>query len=184
MTRRLVTVAATGLVLALTAPAAARDRMPSIRDLRSSLESTDPTCDLEVEEELRLGPTKLWLVRRVAAMTDDVDEEAKAILDGLRRVEVGSYRIVGETDGCTVSGRLVTHLLDAGWLQAARMQDGSGESLVLHRSDENGDLDALLVVEIDGGTVELVRLEGRIGEVLAAAIAGQPDRATSLLAID
>jgi hypothetical protein len=175
-------VTAVVLAIALCATADARERSPSLRDLRRAVESTATPCRLAVDEELSLGPMKLWFARRVVAMVDDVDPEAKAILAGLRRVEVGSYRITGETRECSIPGRLESDLVEDGWIRSVHVRDGGNRSLVLHRPDDDGGIAAMLVVDIDGRSVDMVRLEGRIGDVLAAAIADDPTGASSLLA--
>ena len=173
--------AAICLLVAVTPAAGARERPPSLRDVRRAMESPPSSCRLEVDEELRFGRTKLWLARMVVRMVEDVDPEAEAILDGLRRVEVGSYRVRGDATSCPISARLESELLESGWNRAVSLREGNDDSMVLHHLDSGGGINAMLVVTVEGRSVEIVHLEGRIGDVLAIAIAEEPDRAASVV---
>ena len=45
------------LLVGIVTTAGARQRAPSLRDVRHAIESASSSCRLEVEEELHMGPT-------------------------------------------------------------------------------------------------------------------------------
>lgn len=184
MTRKGLAALGVCLVVGTTTAAGARDRAPSLADIRHSIESSSPTCRLDVDEELTLGRTKLWFVRRVVSITDDVDPEARAILEGLRRVEVGTYRIDTDAHDCPIPQGFEAGLAVGGWTRTARWTDGSGSGIVLQRMDADEEIDGLLVIEIGDRTVEIVRLDGRIHDVPAAAVQDDPGSTGALLGVN
>ena len=181
MTRSAVVAFVVALVVAAGGTAHARESAPSVTDLRHAIESSSPSCRLDVDEELSLGRTKLWFVRRLVAVVDDVDPQAGAILEGLRRVEIGSYRVVGD---CPLPADLEADLVDGGWARTVRWQDASGRGVVLQRMNDDNQIDGMLVLEIGDGSVEIVHLEGRVQDILAAAVRDDPGSTGSLLGMD
>lgn len=172
------------LVVTTGATAGARDRAPSLADIRHTFESSSPSCRLDVEEELILGRTKLWFVRRLVGMVDDVDPQSRALLDGLRRIEVGSYRVRDDADGCPAPRGFEADLMECGWIRTARWQDESGWGIILQRVDADDRIDGMLVLDVSANTVEIVRLEGRIQDVLAAAVRADPASTGRLLTVN
>ncbi len=172
------------LVAATATTARARDRTPSVADIRDTIESASPACRLDVDDELVLGRSTLWLARRVVRMADDVDPQARAVLEGLRRVEVGSYRVVGDPDACALPIGLESDLVDRGWTRTARWQDESGRGVVLQRVNDDDQIDGMLVLEIDDTSVEIVHLEGRVQNMLAAAVRDDPASTGPLLGVN
>lgn len=162
----------------------ARERAPSVADIRHQVESSSTSCRLDVDEELTFGRTKLWFVRRLVAMVEDVDPQTRAILDGLRHVEVGSYRVRGENGDCPIPPDLEADLAGRGWNRTARWQDQSGRGIVLQRTDADDQIDAMLVLEIGNRTVEIVRIEGRIHDILFTAVQAHPGSTGSLLGVN
>jgi hypothetical protein len=60
-------------------------------------------------------------------------------------------------------------------------RSGAGGSWVFARGDAEGELAGLYVIDLDGGALELVRLEGRIDRLLADAIRVDPGSAAHLV---
>jgi len=184
MTRRVSAALVASVFVAAVPTAVAGGRDPSLAEIRRGVEASSPSCRLDVDEELTLGRTQLWFVRRLVAMVDDVDPEARAILAGLRRVEVGSYRVHDDGSDCSMPMGLEAHLASSGWNRTARWQEGAELGLVFQRLDDDHSVDGLLVLEIDRGSVEIVRLEGRIHDILMAAVRDDPGDTASLLGVE
>jgi hypothetical protein len=184
MTRQAAAALVASLVIAAAPTAVAGGRDPSVAEIRRIVEASSPSCRLDVDEELTLGRTKLWFVRRLVAMVDDVDPEARAILAGLRRVEVGSYRVHGDGTDCSIPVDLEAALAGSGWNRTVRWQEGSDLGFVFQRLDDDDRVDGMLVLEIDSGSVEIVRLEGRVHDILMAAVRDDPGETASLLGVE
>ncbi|MCU0235447.1 MAG: hypothetical protein MUE90_15635 [Thermoanaerobaculales bacterium] len=109
--------------------------------------------------------------------------EAAGILANLERVEVASYRAAGG-NACAAEASIAAvgaELARAGWWPMVVERSGAGGSWVFARGDAEGELAGLYVIDLDGGALELVRLEGRIDRLLADAIRVDPGSAAHLV---
>ncbi len=162
-------VAATVVVAAACASSASR-----AGDVVSLVDPGTPGWRLEREEHLVLGRVTLALARAVVRMTDE--EEAARILAGVRRVEVATYRVLRRGESTLGAfNQLATSLSAAGWASVVEINDGSQTTWVMQHARPDGRLDRLLVLELDGSSLEVVRLDGDMERVLAEALADDPD---------
>ena len=134
-----------------------------------------PGCALERESRLVLGRASMALVRGLAGLAgDDLDEETREILRGVRRVEVVTYRVAPECDFRDTPA-LPSRLTDQGWRAVVFTAEGAGESSwVLTRQSPDGTTSGMLVIVLDHHELEVVRLDGDIDRVLIAATADDP----------
>lgn len=141
-----------------------------------SVVAAAPGCVLERESRLVLSRASMAIVRALSGLAgDDVDEEAREILRGVRRVEVVSYRLERECDFRDRSLVLVKRLADEGWQAAMSMAEAAGEwSWVLTREAPDGETSGMLVIALDRHELEVVRLDGGIDRVLVAATVDEP----------
>jgi hypothetical protein len=170
MSGRMTAVFVAGALLTVSAPLAASNRVTA-RAIRNAIEEHSTDCRLKRVESHRLGRFRLWAVRRIAGIAGDLEPDVEHMLDSLRRVEVVTYSAAG--DGC----RLPTEFADAfdtpAWSRIMRNADGETASLIYQHENREGELDGLVVVELDGDELEIVSLEGQVEFFLAAAIAGE-----------
>lgn len=161
-------------VAALAATCACASSGPYPADLAAAVDPGTPGWRLEREHRLVLGRASLALARAVVRMADE-DDEAIRILAGLRRVEVCTYRVVRR--GETALGALAetaARLHESGWEPVVTVRDGAETTWVMQHARSDGRLDRLLVLELDGGSLEVVRLDGDIEKVVAEAVAERP----------
>ena len=132
----------------------------------------------EREEHVRLGRIKLGLVKGLVRMVDDdEDPESRAVLREIHRVEVATYRVRNLPD---LSGlrknapRFEQQLAHSGWSLTVKAQEDNSQSWLFTRSDDQGGLKTLLVVDLDDHELTVVRVDGRIDRILAEAIAERP----------
>jgi hypothetical protein len=134
-------------------------------------------CRCDRVEHFELGPFTLALAKLVVGWVDDVDEEERAIVDGLRRVEVAEYAL----EGCRGAGgaELDRLLARRGWHELVAARDGEAFTRLLIRPDREGRTRGLLVVERDRGSLEVVILEGDLDPALRLALEEHPEEAAS-----
>lgn len=137
----------------------------------------DPACRRDRVEHLELGPLTLALAKLVVGWVDDVGEDDRAIVCGLRHLEVAEYDLHGcEGAGGTTLGRL---LAGRGWHELVAARDGEAFTRLLIRPDREGRARGLMVVERDRGSLEVVILEGDLDPALRQAFEDHPASALS-----
>jgi hypothetical protein len=126
------------------------------------------------------------IVRGLAGLAgDDLDEETREILRGVRRVEVVTYRVAPECDFRDTPPALPARLTKQGWRPVFSTAYGPGESSwVLTRQSADGGTSGMLVVALDHHELEVVRLDGDIDRVLVAATADDPATVRNLFDSD
>ena len=87
-----------GLLLFLLVSAAAGREAPSVSAGRSQLESQIPEARFEKDFHIRLGRVSLGLLKPLVRMGLDEDEEEMAWIRAIKRLEVGTYRVVSLPD--------------------------------------------------------------------------------------
>jgi hypothetical protein len=180
--RRTVTLAP--LLIAVTAVAGCATARTSSQ-VAGSFVASAPGCALERESRLVLGRASMAIVRGLAGLADDeMDEETREILRGVRRVEVVTYRVGPECD-FRHPPALPSRLTDQGWRAVVSTAEGAGESSwVLTRQGPDGVTSGMLVVALDHHELEVVRLDGDIDRVLVAATADDPSTVRRLFHSD
>lgn len=162
------------LLVALAAACACASSGPFAGDVASMVDPGTPGWRLEREEHLVFGRLTLAFARAVVRLADE--EEAAHILDGVRRVEVASYRVVRQGESTDGAFRdLAARLSQTGWDPVVQTQDGSQTTWVMQHAGADGRLDRLLVLDLDGCSLEVVRLDGDMERVLAEALAEDAD---------
>jgi hypothetical protein len=128
-------------------------------------------------EHLELGRFTLALIRMVLGSVDGVEADERAIVAGLRHLEVADYRL----EGCEgeVGEALDRLLIGRGWLDLVATREGETFTRVVVRQDREGRTRGLLVVERDGTALEVVVVEGDLDPVLRRAFEEDPEGAVS-----
>ena len=92
------------------------------------------------------------------------------MLGCMRRVEMVTYRTAGDAP-CRLPGDLGEALNGSGWSwsQVLRERHAGEQSVVYQRAGTAGGLEGLLVVELEGGRLEVVHVRGRIDRLLEVA---------------
>jgi hypothetical protein len=170
MSGRIPALCVAGALLTVSAPLAASSRVAA-RGIRNGIEEHSTDCRLKRVESHRLGRFRLWAVRRIAGIARDVSPEVHDMLRSLRRVEVVTFSASG--DGCQLPIELAEAFDTPAWSRVMREAEDDSASLIYQHQDDGGDLDGLVVVELDGHDLEIVSLEGHVEAFLAAAIAGE-----------
>lgn len=150
--------------------------IPSAEAVRSELERQLPGVRFERDSHVRLGRVAMAFVKPIVRWSLDEGDEARRIVTSIRRVEVATYRVVAPPDIIepVTLGSLERRVAGAGWHPVVRSVDHSSRTWVYSRPGDGGSVAALLVVELDDDELSVVGLEGRLDEVLAAAIAEEP----------
>jgi hypothetical protein len=103
---------------------------------------------------------------------EEEDEDARAAgrtLRGIRRVEVGTYRIQGLPLRFESPREMERALGLAGWATLARVQEDDDLAWVVYRQKDSH-IRSLLVINVEGEELSMVRLQGRLEDALAAAL--------------
>ncbi len=156
---------------------------PSTATVRRQLENEIPGARFERDSHVRLGRFALALVKPIVRWALDADDEARRIVTAIDRVEVSTYRVLAmpESIPTRVLTRLEGRMRERGWSQMVRESDGRDGTWVFSLTSEDGDIRGLLVVELDASELTIVGVEGRLDEVLAQAIADDPEELSGLL---
>jgi hypothetical protein len=172
--------AATGM-LALVGLTACQD-IPELGDLEQEIESQLPAATFHLEEHVRLGPFTMWLARGIVGIAANSDHDADtrqaaAIVRSIREVEVATYRVTshGPLAMPPLSAELSHRLGAHGWTSVVRTSQHDEQTVVMtHAGSSPGAIDAMLVVALEPRELTIVRLGGRLDQVLAAALAENP----------
>ena len=173
MTRR---VYGLGLLLLLLVSTAACRESPSVSTVRSQLENQIPEARFEKDFHIRLGRVSLGLLKPLVRMGLDEDEEEMAWIRAIKRLEVGTYRVVSLPDTASVAPPpdLVRKLERKGWSTLVKVLEQGAMTMVLLREDAHGEIRGLFVLELDQDEMTLVSLEGRLSRVMAETLADEP----------
>lgn len=165
------------LALALPLLTGCDGEPPSAGRVRAHLERSLPGVRFHRAEHVRLGRFTMALVRGLVRVAGAEDGETRQILGSIRRVEVATYEVEGPLDLTTVSAPrdLERRLAGAGWQPMVREREAGSLAWVFVRSDEEGAIRDLYVVALDPDELTVVDLSGRLDELMAAAIADDPD---------
>ena len=156
---------------------AACNGTPSASEVRWALEREIPGASFERESHLRLGRFTMALAKRVALWGMPDDDEARGIVSKIRSVDIATYRVLtmpSEIDPATIQ-KLDRKLAANGWSPLVRERDDGSQTWVLTRHDNDGGIRGLLIVELDAWELAIVGVAGKLDEVLAQAIADDPE---------
>jgi len=143
-----------------------------------AVEQEMPGLELEREFGFTLGRLSLGLLRGLAGLAgEDLDEETREILQGLRRAEVASYVVVRPPDADRqprLEG-LERRYARQGWEKTLSAAQEGELVWVLCLSGDRGELRGLLAIVLDGDELTVVRLEGDLDAALETIAADAPD---------
>lgn len=163
------------LLAACMAVLGACKHAPAVSSVRWHLEQQIPGAEFEREFRIRLGRLSLGLVKGMAGWALE-DEEGRSMLRAVKRVDVGTYRVVSlpPLEDIETPRGFANELGDSGWTQLVRQQDESEQVWVFMRNDDEGAIRNVYVIALDEAELTMVSLEGRLDEVLVEFIADDP----------
>lgn len=150
---------------------------PSVEQVRREIENRVPEARFEREEHVRLGRITLGFLKTLVRIVPG-KIEGQEMMTSVDRVEVSTYRVVSLPDDFESrvdDTRFEEQLARSGWSLFVRTREKDDQVWMYVRSDRNGGLRSLFVVELDGSELNLVRLDGSIDRAFAAAVADDPD---------
>jgi len=173
------------LLLAFLFPAtlaAAGKKMPSAQSICDEIQQGIPGARFERESHLRLGRVALTFVKPIVRLALDEDDEARAIVRNINRVDIATYRVVelpGTVD-ISVLRKIESRMTDNGWSKIVRSREDDDNTWVFSRHRDDGSITGIFVVDLDEYELSIVGVEGRLDEILANAIADEPGEFTNL----
>jgi hypothetical protein len=151
---------------------------PSVEEVRLELQNRFPHARFEREEHVHLGRLSMAFVHGVMRLVPDA-AEARDMVSPIHSVDMATYRVrdLPDLDRLTGETRFERQLARAGWSNTVRTRDADGSRTWLFtRADSAGSLRNLFVVTLEGNELTLVRVDGRLDQTFAAAIAEHPKR--------
>lgn len=142
---------------------------PRMHAFAYSIQHEVPDMELEHIRGGTFGRMSLGMARTIArwAMDDEDDQEFVGFFRGIRKVE---YAMFDATRGDAAFPRkLHDSLSRKGWTTLARFREDEQLAWVLVRMRRDS-IDRLIVVHLDDEELTLVRLGGRLDDVLRAAL--------------
>lgn len=169
------------VVLSLMLPLAGCAGAPSAESVRWEIQRRVPEARFETEEHIRLGRLTLGLVKGLLRLVPDAEEGAAVVRD-IHRIEVATWRVHGlpDLDRLPSQTRFEDQLSRSGWAMTVKAKDGDSRSWLFTRSNDAGAIRNLLVVDLDGDELSVVRLDGRLDRAFAEAIAERPREAARI----
>jgi hypothetical protein len=165
----------------LALPLAGCGAPPSVDQVTLEIRRWIPGARFEREEHVRLGRIKLGLVKGIVRMVDgEEDDEGRAFLREIDRVEVATYRVHDLPDTTGLEEKtpdFERRLARAGWSLTVKAQEDNSPSWLFTRSNGEGGLRNLLVVDLDDHELTVVRMDGRLDRAFAEAVAERPKEA-------
>lgn len=149
---------------------------PDVDQVRWEIERRVPGARFEREEHVHLGRISMGLVRGLVRLVPGDAKEAQS-LRHIRGVEVGVYKVRSMPDiekAEPVLARVEDRLLANDWSLMLRQREPDGHTWMFVRTDADGSLRNLFIVELDEEEMVLVRVDGRFDELFAAAAAQDP----------
>lgn len=146
-----------------------------VAQARGDLETGIPGAAFEKQHAMHLGRVTTALLRPVAmwALRDDEDLDG---LRGIRRIDVAVYEVTSfpdEVDGEMI-GDLERRMGRAGWGRMLRSREADEVTWIFHRDNRSGGVKDLFVVSVDGSEMVMVRVGGKLDELLVDLIADDP----------
>ena len=151
---------------------------PSVDRVGWEIQRRFPEARFEREEHFHLGRVKMGLLRGLVRMVPG-KVEGQEFLSRIHGVEVATYRVrsMPDLDRLASDTRFEKRLAENGWTPMVRTREENERSWVFVRIDPAGALRNLFVVSLDESELSLVRVDGRIDQALAEAIAAHPKKA-------
>lgn len=149
---------------------------PTAEQVRLELEQQLPGAQFERESHIHLGRISMGAVKQVLRFTSPKGSIERQLIASLKRVDVATYRVVSPPDNpAPTSLSVLQHRLEqAGWSVIVKERAFDERTWVISREDDSGSIRSLCVVSLDAYELEVVSVDGRLDEFLAAAIADDP----------
>jgi Domain of unknown function (DUF4252) len=151
---------------------------PSVDTVGWEIQRRFPEARFEREEHFHLGRVKMGLLRGLVRMVPG-KVDGQQFLSRIHGVEVATYRVhsMPDLDRLASDTRFERQLSQGGWNMIVRTREEDERAWVFVRADQAGALRNLFVVNLDESELSLVRIDGRIDQALAEAIAAHPKKA-------
>ena len=149
---------------------------PTAEQVRLELEQQLPGAQFERESHIHLGRISMGAVKQVLRFTAPKGSTERKLIASLKRVDVATYRVISPPDNpAPTSLSVLQHRLEqAGWSVVVKERALDERTWVISREDDSGSIRSLCVVSLDAYELEVVSVDGRLDEFLAAAIADDP----------
>lgn len=166
------------LFLSLSSLLAGCAGTPSVDTVGWEIQRRFPEARFEREAHFHLGRVKMGLVRGLVRMVPG-KVEGQEFLSRIHSVEVATYRVhsMPDLDRLASDTRFEKQLAQNGWTPMIRTREENERAWIFVRTDPAGALRNLFVVNLDESELSLVRIDGRIDQALAEAIAAHPKKA-------
>jgi len=151
---------------------------PSTEMVRWEIQRRFPDARFEREEHIHLGRISMGLLRGLVRMVPG-KTEGQAFLTRVHDLEVSTYKVRSLPDLDVIQGetRFEQQLAQAGWSMVVRARDEGSHSWIFVRSGQDGVLRNLFVIDLQQDELTLVRIDGRLDQAFAEAIAARPREA-------
>ena len=152
------------------------NQSPSAEQVRLELEQQLPGAEFERESHIHLGRISMGAVKQVLRFTAPKGSTERKLIASLKRVDAATYRVVSPPDNPAPTDlSVLQHRLEqAGWSVVVKERAFDERTWVISRQDDSGSIRSLCVVSLDAYELEVVSVDGRLDEFLAAAIADDP----------
>lgn len=142
-----------------------------IAQTRRDFERQYPDLELKREVVLSFGPGTMGFARWVTGLVRDADAQfASRILEDVRRVKVGVYRVQGDRERNLDEYDLPALRRLRGWETAARIREPDEVVWILYR-EHRGRVEQMFVAVLDEENLVLTRLDGDLQGILEIALA-------------
>jgi hypothetical protein len=150
---------------------------PGVGTVRAGIEQQIPGAEFEREFHMKLGRMSMGLAKKIARFGFDEEDEELDMLRAVKRVDIGTYRVIAlpPIDELELPPGLVRQLSTAGWEVLLREQSEGERTWVFVHAGDKGTLTSVYVVVLDKVELTMVAVEGRLDELIASAIADDPD---------
>lgn len=162
-------------LLGLASLAAGCAGSPTVDQVRWEIQRRVPEARFEQEEHIAFGRLSMGLVNGLIRMVPGEIEEQEMITS-VHRFEVATYRVSDLPDLADLDKKLrfEKRLAKDGWAMTMRTREAGSRTWIFLRDDGKGALRNLFVVSLEDSELTLVRVDGRLSEAFAAAIADRP----------
>ena len=150
---------------------------PGVGTVKAGIEHQIPGAEFEREFHMRLGRMSMGLAKKIARFGLDEEDAELDMLRAIKRVDIGTYRVVAlpPIDELELPAALVRQLSTEGWEVLLREQSEGERTWIFVHAGDKGTLTSVYVIALDEVELTMVAVEGRLDELIASAIADDPD---------
>jgi hypothetical protein len=171
------------LLLLAAAALAACAEVPSADRVCWEIERQLPGSSFERTEHLRLGRLSLGLLHWLAGFDHDrADQNSIAMFRAISNVEIATYKVrsLPSPEAVRLPESVEQRLRDAGWTTLLRSEEKTDHAWIFYRGDGPKAIRDLYIVALDRKELSLIRVSGRLDQVMARALADEPGRMARL----